>query len=61
MSTSYLKPSTKGMRAPLENGSVGDMISNPPRWAQIGGLKSAAKIGKRNTMSVKRPGQSEHK
>ena len=61
MSSTYLKPSTKGMRQPLENGSVGDMIANPPRWAEIGGLTRPSKIGKKNTMAIKRPGQSEHK
>lgn len=61
MSTSYLKPSTRGMRQPLENGSVGDMISNPPRFAQIGGLTGSSKIGKKNTMAIRKPGQTEHK
>ncbi len=56
---SYLKPTTKGLRAPLDNGSPGDKIANPPRWAEMGGLKSASKIGKKNTMTVKRPGQTE--
>ena len=61
MATNYLKPSTKGMRGPLDNGSTGDMIVNPPRWAQIGGLTSARKIGKTNNMKVRKPGQTEHK
>lgn len=61
MASSYLKPSTKGMRQPLENGSVSDMIVNPPRWAELGGLKSVGKIGKKNTMAIRKPGQSEHK
>lgn len=59
--TNYLKPSTKGMRNPMDNGSPGDMISNPPRFAQIGGLTGPGKIGKRNTMAIRKPGQSEHK
>lgn len=61
MSSNYLKPSTKGMRAPLDNGSTSDMIVNPPRWAQLGGLKSASKIGKKNTMGVKKPGSTINK
>lgn len=61
MATSYLKPTTKGMRQPLDNGSASDMIVNPPRWAELGGLKNASKIGKKNTMGVKRPGLTEHK
>lgn len=59
--SSYLKPTTKGMRQPLENGSASDMIANPPRWAELGGLKSASKIGPKNKMTVKKPGQTEHK
>ncbi len=59
--TSYLKPTTKGMRGPLDNGSASDMFVNPPRYAEIGGLKSASKIGPRNKMAVKKPGQTEHK
>lgn len=58
---SYLKPTTKGKREPLDNGSTSDMIVNPPRFAEIGGLKSPSKIGKKNTMMVKKPGQTEHK
>lgn len=61
MGTSYLKPSTKGMRQPLENGSASDMFVNPPRWAELGGLKNASKIGKKNKMAIRKPGQSEHK
>ncbi len=62
MSTGYLKPTTKGMRAPLDNGSQGDMIVNPPRWAELGGLKNASKISKKRMgMAVKKPGQTEHK
>lgn len=61
MSTNYLKPTTKGMRQPLDNGSQSDMIVNPPRWAELGGLKSAGKIGKKNSMAVRRPGQTENK
>jgi hypothetical protein len=61
MSTSYLKPSTRGMRQPLDNGSTSDLVVNPPRFAQIGGLTSARKLPKKNTMTVKRPGSSEHK
>ena len=61
MSSTYLKPTTKGMRQPLDNGSTSDMIVNPPRWAELGGLKNSSKIGKKNTMTVKRPGRTEHK
>lgn len=56
--TSYLKPTTRGMRQPLDNGSVGDRISNPPRWAELGGLTGSSKIGKKNTMAVRKPGST---
>ena len=60
--TSYLKPSTKGMRGPLDNGSVSDMIVNPPRYCELGGLTSASKLGpKGNTMKVKPPGSTLRK
>ncbi len=60
--TNYLAPTTKGKRDPLDNGSTGDMIVNPRRWAGIGGLTSASKAGgKGNNMRVKNPGQTEHK
>lgn len=51
-----LKPSTKGVRSPLENGSPSDKIAHPPRFAEIGGLTRASKIGKRNPMTIRRPG-----
>ncbi len=56
---SFLKPTTKGLRGQLDNGSTSDRIVNPPRFAQMGGLTSPSKIGKKNTMSVKKPGQTE--
>ena len=58
MSSDYLKPNTKGMRDPLDNGSAGDKIANPPRWAGIGGLTSAAKIMKNRFMRIVKPGRS---
>lgn len=60
MSKRLLAPTTKGYRQPLENGSPNDLIVNPPRWAEMGGLKSARKIGGKNTMKVRKPGQTEH-
>ena len=61
MATSYLKPTTKGMRQPLDNGSTSDMIVNPPRFAELGGLKSPGKLGKKNMMAVRKPGSTIHK
>ena len=60
--TTYLKPTTRGMRSPQDNGSASDMIVNPPRYAELGGLTSARKMGpKGNTMKVRPPGQTQHK
>lgn len=59
--SNYLKPSTRGMRDPLSNGSPSDMIANPPRFAELGGLTRPSKIGKRNPMGIRRPGQTESK
>ena len=61
MSKGFLKPTTKGMRGPQDNGSQSDMIVQPPRYAELGGLKSASKIGKRNAMTVKKPGSTINK
>ena len=58
---SYLKPTTKGMRGPLDNGSASEMFVNPPRFAELGGLTRPSKIGKKNNMKIRKPGQTEHK
>lgn len=59
MSDKLYKPSTRGLRAPLDNGSHSDRIVNPPRMAQYGGLTSTRKGGPKNTMAVRKPGQTE--
>jgi len=60
MSNRLLAPGNRGIRSPQENGSVNDRIVHPPRYAEMGGLTSAKKLGGKNTMKVKKPGQTEH-
>lgn len=53
----FLKPTTKGMRGPLDNGNPSGKIDNPPRMAQLGGLTSTSKIRKGSKgMTVRKPG-----
>ncbi len=55
--SSFLKPTTKGQRGPLDNGPGPEgKIANPPRFAQLGGLTSPSKIGPKNKMAVRKPG-----
>lgn len=61
MSNRLLAPGNRSMRTPQENGSTNDRIVHPNRYAKMGGLTSARKIGGRNNMKVKPPGQTEHK
>lgn len=57
----YLAPTTRGRRDPLDNGTTNSFIVQPPRFMdRYGGLTRASKIGKRNTMTVKKPGSTEH-
>lgn len=60
MSTTYLKPSSKGKRGELDNGRNNGRIVNPPRFAQLGGLSSAKKKGAmtKNALSIKKPGDT---
>lgn len=58
----YLAPTTAGRRNPQDNGNPkSDMIAQPPRYAEIGGLTSASKTGKRHGMAVRKPGSTIHK
>lgn len=57
MASGYLKPTTRGMRGPQDNGPGPEgKIANPPRYAQLGGLTSASKVGPKNKMAVRKPG-----
>lgn len=59
MSKGLYKPTTKGMRRPLDNTIDSGMIVQPPRFPEIGGLKSPSKIGRKNRMNLRKPGQGE--
>lgn len=61
MSTDYLKPKSSGIREPLSNAQMNGRIFNPPRMAQLGGLKSPKKNGamSKNSLSIRRPGDTK--
>ncbi len=60
MSTSYLKPSSKGKRGELDNGRNNGRIVNPPLMAALGGLASVRKKGamNKNSLGLKKPGDT---
>lgn len=57
---SLFKPGEKGRRDPTSNGQQNGRITNPPRYAEIGGMKSARKgFGEApNNMRIVPPGGS---
>ncbi len=55
----YLKPSSKGIRDPLSTDQQNGRITNPPRWAQIGGLKNRTKAFFKNAMGIRKPGDTK--
>lgn len=50
------KPSERGRRDPVSDAQDNGQIKNPPRFAKIGGFKSAAKGVKKNDMNIRKPG-----
>lgn len=52
------KPSSKGMRDPTSNAQQNMRITNPPRYAQIGGFTGKSKGFVKNNMSIKKPGDT---
>jgi len=56
MGKDWQKPSERGKRDPLTNEKTNGAMANPPRFAELGGLKNANKGAKRNNMTVRRPG-----
>lgn len=49
----------KGMlqpRRPTDNSQQNGQVMNTPRFAEMGGLSTAAKTGKRNAMTISKPG-----
>jgi len=60
MTSRYLEPSSKGKRGELDNSRTNGRVVNPPRFAALGGLKSARTNGAmtKNAMSIKKPGDT---
>lgn len=58
--TTYLKPSGKGRRDALSNARDNGRIVNPPRMAELGGLKSVKKRGamSKNSLGIRKPGDT---
>jgi hypothetical protein len=50
------KPSERGRRDPVSDAQENGPIVNPPRYAKIGGFKSASKGVAKNDMSIRKPG-----
>lgn len=50
-------PTERGKRDPLSNEQQNGTVTNPPRYAQLGGLKSARRGVSRNMMTIKKPGK----
>lgn len=52
------KPSSRGMRNPTSNEKQNGRITNPPRFAEMGGFTSTRKGFKKNNMAIKKPGDT---
>jgi hypothetical protein len=50
------KPSETGSREPLDNNRGNGRVVNPPRFAEVGGLKGPSKGVKKNNMTIASPG-----
>lgn len=61
MPTDYLKPKSTNIREPLSNEKMNGRVMNPPRFAELGGLKSAKRRGAmtKNSLSIRRPGDAK--
>jgi hypothetical protein len=46
-------------RRPTDNSQKNGQIMNTPRFSEMGGLSNAAKIGKRNMMTLSKPGDTQ--
>jgi len=47
------------VRRPTDNNQANGQIVNTPRYAEMGGLSGAAKIGSKNKMAIKPPGDGK--
>lgn len=58
--TDLFKPRGAGsIRKPTSDEQRNGPIVNPPRYAKLGGLKSAASFPVNNSMSIKKPGDGK--
>lgn len=46
------------IRRPQDDKTDSGMIVNPPRYGRIGGLDGSSKIGTKNKMTIKKPGDT---
>lgn len=46
----------QSVRRPTDNNQQNGQIVNTPRYATLGGLSGAAKIGSKNKMAIRPPG-----
>lgn len=52
----------KGMlqpRRPTDNSQQNGQMINTPRFSEMGGLTNAAKVGKKNGMTISKPGDGK--
>lgn len=47
------------IRPPISDEQKHGQIINPPRFAHMGGLKSASKAGFKNSMTIGKPGDTK--
>lgn len=52
----WMKPSERGKRDPVSNEKQNGRITNPPRFAEIGGFKNRNKGFHANNMKIIKPG-----
>lgn len=52
------RPHEKGMRDPIDDQRHNGRIVNPPRFAHLGGLKSAKKGVVKNDITIRKPGST---
>lgn len=55
MNDLYKPRGAQQIRRPTDNNQKNGRIVNTPRYATMGGLSSAGKIGSKNTMNVEKP------
>lgn len=51
--------SANAPRRPTDDTQQNGVVTNTPRYARMGGLSNAAKIGGKNKMAVQKPGDGK--